>query len=91
MRRHFADALTRAQAALTQARSAWGSWADTVRQQAEAVHGTSYVEADPVILNDGDYAGSLDLDGELDQALTDVAALIDHLRRTEQRDAQGVR
>jgi hypothetical protein len=78
------DALTRAQVALMQAQSAWGMWADTVRQQAEAAHGAGYIEADPVIPNDGQYRDALDLGGELDQALTDATALIDRLRQAEQ-------
>ena len=46
-----------------------GTWADTVCQQAEEAHGTGYLEADPVILNDDRYGDALDLGGELDQAL----------------------
>ena len=68
-----------------------GNWAETVRQKAEAAHGTGYIEADPVILNDTQYRDTMDLGGELDHALTDVTALIDHLRNAEQQAADSAR
>lgn len=52
---------------LTKARSVWGTWADTVRQGAEARHQVGYTEADPVILEDGEYSDALDLGTELDR------------------------
>jgi hypothetical protein len=84
-------ALTRVQTAISQARTRWGLWADAIRQEAEAAHGVGYDPADPVILEDGQYAEALDLGTELDQALPDLAALIDHLRRIEQRAAEADR
>jgi len=57
---------------------------DTVRQEAEARHGVGYIEADPAILEDREYGDALDLGSELDQALIDLTALIDHLWHDEQ-------
>ena len=80
----LAAALTQAQTAIKQARTVWGGWADTVRQEAETRHGVSYTEADPAILKDREYGDALDLGTELDQALIDLTALIDHLWHAEQ-------
>ena len=41
-----------------------------MRQGAEAHHGTGYIEADPVIFEDGEYGDALDLGTELDRAHT---------------------
>jgi hypothetical protein len=85
----LADALTQAQSAVSRARTAWGLWADTVRQEAEAAHGVGYTPDDPVILQDDQYRGALDLGTELDQALPDVPALISRLWRIEQQAAEA--
>ncbi len=79
----LAAALTQAQTAIKQARTVWGRWADTVRQEAETRHGVGYTEADPTILADREYGDALDLGSGLDQALIDLTALIDHLWRCQ--------
>lgn len=85
------DALTQAQTAISQAHRTWGLWADAVCQDAEAAHGVGYDPADPVILTDDQYGDAPDLGTELAEALADVTALIDHLRRFEQRAAEDAR
>jgi hypothetical protein len=63
----LADALTRAQTAISQARTRWGLGADTVPQEAEAADGVGYTPADPVILDDGEYGDARGPMGNPDQ------------------------
>ena len=57
-----------------------------------AAYSTGYIEADPVVLEDGSECGdALDLGTELDQTPIDMTALIDHLWHAEQRAAGAAR
>ena len=92
LRKHEAKVMRKrldaAIAAVDAVERAWGLWADSVRQDAEARHGVAYPvpieEADAVLLDDPEYGTALDCGKVLDQVEHALQDALGNFRQVEQ-------